>query len=450
MTAQTDLDGKLRAWLDLMPDEAPDRAIAAVLQAIDTTPQPRRARRWPTWRSTPMNRSLAALGAAAVIVVAGTLLVLRPGSQPSVGSTGSPPPSAQASPSASSPAASPSAIAGTPVSADLAGRWMGGSNSFVGSGQGSSMVIGTDELDIEHANLNGQPVLRASASSLGAGQLRLDTVGGPGCSAGDVGVYAWTRSASGRILTIRTVSDACAARGAAVAGTWWQMSCRNPQTDCVGDLDAGTYASQYITPRLDVSWYPEFAGLTYTVPDGWANSQDWPNTFTLTPSSSYVKENASGPPDGVRHEIYLFTEPAATVQDGACDNQPDAAVGRTPAGLATWLTRQPSLTTTTPVPITIGGRPGTMLDLTLRASWSKSCPGDSTPEVALLGPSGTPINGWGFGIARGERVRLVLLDLGGGHVTGIAIDDWPAVGAPSGFQALVDAAMPVIQSFRFQ
>ena len=397
-----------------------------------------------------MNRSLAALGAAAAIVIAGTLLVLRPGSQPSVGSTGSPQPSAQASPPAASPAASPSSIAaGSPISADLAGRWMGGNSSYVGPGEGSSMVIGTDELDLENANQNGQTLLRAVPSSPAAGQLRLETVGGPGCSKGDIGVYSWTRSATGRVLTIHTVSDDCAARGAAVAGTWWQMSCRNPQTDCLGDLDAGTFASQYLAPRLDGSWSPEFGGLTYTVPDGWANSQDWPSTFTLTPSASYGKENASGPPGDVRHEIFVFTEPGANVQDAACDNKPDLAVGRTPDALATWLTRQPSLTTTTPVPITIGGHTGTMLDLSLRASWSKSCPGDSRPEVGLLGPSGTPPDEWGFGIGKGERERLILLDLGAGHVIGIAIDDAPAAGSPSGFQSFVDAAMPVIQSFRF-
>ena len=44
-----------RAWLDLMPDEAPDRAVQAVLQAVETTPQVRPWRRLP-WRSTPMNR----------------------------------------------------------------------------------------------------------------------------------------------------------------------------------------------------------------------------------------------------------------------------------------------------------------------------------------------------------------------------------------------------------
>ena len=39
MTANDDFDRISRAWLDLMPDEAPDRAVQAVLQAVQTTPQ---------------------------------------------------------------------------------------------------------------------------------------------------------------------------------------------------------------------------------------------------------------------------------------------------------------------------------------------------------------------------------------------------------------------------
>src|SRR4029077_8654028 len=144
--------------------------------------------------------------------------------------------------SSSAPAASVVAVGG-PVPAELAGRWMGGHNSFVGTGSGSSMVIGTDNFAIEGSNQNGHPPLPAAASAPGPGQLRLETVGGPGCNAGDIGEYSWTRSASGRVLSVRSVRDDCAARGAALAGTWWQTSCRNPQTDCPGGLGAGRSAS---------------------------------------------------------------------------------------------------------------------------------------------------------------------------------------------------------------
>ena len=45
MTEERDFDRLARAWLELGPDKAPDRAIAAVLQAVETTPQVR-SRPW--------------------------------------------------------------------------------------------------------------------------------------------------------------------------------------------------------------------------------------------------------------------------------------------------------------------------------------------------------------------------------------------------------------------
>ena len=37
MTANRDFTDITRAWLDLMPSEAPDRAVASILQAVDAT-----------------------------------------------------------------------------------------------------------------------------------------------------------------------------------------------------------------------------------------------------------------------------------------------------------------------------------------------------------------------------------------------------------------------------
>ena len=39
MTESRNPDRLIRAWLDLMPDEAPDRVVSAVLQAVEATPQ---------------------------------------------------------------------------------------------------------------------------------------------------------------------------------------------------------------------------------------------------------------------------------------------------------------------------------------------------------------------------------------------------------------------------
>ena len=50
MTGERDFDRLAQAWLELGPDEAPDRVVAAVLQAAQTTPQARRPIRWPLLR----------------------------------------------------------------------------------------------------------------------------------------------------------------------------------------------------------------------------------------------------------------------------------------------------------------------------------------------------------------------------------------------------------------
>jgi len=77
MTSERDFDRIARAWLDLGPDAAPDRAIDSVLQAIETTPQVRRPIRWPFWRPTIMTRLpvLAALAGGGVVVAVGLFAV---------------------------------------------------------------------------------------------------------------------------------------------------------------------------------------------------------------------------------------------------------------------------------------------------------------------------------------------------------------------------------------
>ena len=82
MTESRNPDRLIRAWLDLMPSEAPDRVVSAVLQTVEATPQVRGLRLLGPRRS-PMNR-LSLIAAAAVIAVAlvGGALLLTSGNQP--------------------------------------------------------------------------------------------------------------------------------------------------------------------------------------------------------------------------------------------------------------------------------------------------------------------------------------------------------------------------------
>jgi hypothetical protein len=85
MTDDRSLERAARSWLETGPTEAPDRAIEAALDQIQTTTQ---ERDWHVpWRNRPMNQTTRLLaGAAAIlIVVIGGVLFLRPADNRGVG-----------------------------------------------------------------------------------------------------------------------------------------------------------------------------------------------------------------------------------------------------------------------------------------------------------------------------------------------------------------------------
>ena len=96
MSATRDPDPIVRAWLDLMPDEAPDRVLDAIRDAIELTPQAaagRLARR----RIPSLARSIA-VAAAAIVIAVGVMTFFRWLPDTAVGP--SPLPSATVAPSA--------------------------------------------------------------------------------------------------------------------------------------------------------------------------------------------------------------------------------------------------------------------------------------------------------------------------------------------------------------
>jgi hypothetical protein len=434
MTERTDLDGKLRAWLDLMPDEAPDHAIAAVLDAIDATPQPRSARWWPSWR-TPMNRSLAAFAAAMAIVVVGAALLLGPGFSSRVATV----PSASAGPSTvgSPQAVVPSAALGA-LPSQLQGRWMGGNSPYVAAGAGSSLLLGPDRFTIAQSNLNDQPTLLGTIGTQGDGLRLTSDPNTTGCQDTDVGIYSWSVSASGRVLTLSAVREDCARREAAIAGTWWLMGCKDTTADCLGTLDAGTYETQYFTPFLDsaLPWSPPFGAVTYTVPAGWANSGDWPGSFGLSTS----------PDDGATTGLHvvppgaidLFAQAAA--EGSPCSGAPDASVPVSATAIAHALRGDAGLIVGPASPVTIDGRDGISVDLAVDASKAGGCPTIRPIVEYLIG------GGIGQSIGSGEHERLILLDYRPGNVLAIRLH----VNRGVDFNAFAAAAMPIVQSMTFR
>jgi len=433
MTTDRDFDRIAGAWLATSPDEAPDRAIAAILQAVETTPQVRSPWRWLTWRSTTMNRIPLAIGAAAVVAIAGAFVFFRSSPDPTVGSS----PTPGATPSVS-PSGSSSAVAGGPVPSELRASWMGEHRGLTGIAPDAGTVITLDQNSFDLAQSAGSSVkyLESSASITSEGRLRLElTLNNADCDQGDVGTYTWTISPSGRILTIIEDRDDCPTRGGALAGIWWLMDCPLSDDNCLGAVDAGTYKSQFITPRLDPGgpWSPVFGAVTYTVPDGWGNAGDWPETFDLVPVSELPLGGANW-----SRAISLTVQPSAMSQDKPCSDTVQSGVERTVPSLVTWLRTVPGLVTTAPTAITIDGHAGQWVDIRIDPAWTKKCADGSGPIVTYMMP-GTAVMGT-------ERERLILLDLGEGDVLQILV--WTEDQAA--FDAFVPEAMPVIESFQFK
>jgi hypothetical protein len=348
-------------------------------------------------------------------------------------------PAASASPSASE------ITGGGPIPAELRSRWMGGHRDVPGirPAAGTSILFSEDDFAVtQSGGSEDRHLLSSSASMISEGQIRLEQIAdAEGCSAGDVGLYAWSLSPSGRTLTISGAEDECSTRLAAMQGVWWRMACKDPYGDfCLGDLDAGTYGSEGLDPRMDpgAGWNPVFGALTYTVPDGWANDADWPTRFSLVPSSDF----ANVPDRDVDSEILLFTQPIAQSQENPCsihDGEPQPGVGRTVDDLIAWLHQVPGLRATDPMGITIAGHSGKSVDLSLEPDWT------GTPDCDVLefikASDGGPV-----AIAGVIRERLILLNLGQGDVLAIRI----FTRDPARFDAVVAEAMPIIESFRFK
>jgi Tol biopolymer transport system component len=110
MTDDRTLERAARSWIEQGPTRAPDRAVAAALDRIQTTPQDRNPwirRRLPTMFS---NR-LAIAAVVVVLIVAGTFTVTRLASIGAPGSTSSPTPTATPSAAPTAAPASPTLVA---------------------------------------------------------------------------------------------------------------------------------------------------------------------------------------------------------------------------------------------------------------------------------------------------------------------------------------------------
>ena len=172
-------------------------------------------------------------------------------------------------------------------------------------------------------------------------------------------------------------------------GTGSGSAARTRTAAAFGDLsEPGTYVSQYVAPRLPAGgpWAPDWGGLTYTVPAGWANSADWPNHFTLTPSQAYAKEGPDGPVDGIS-EIDVFRLPVAIGQDAGCTSPALPAVPATVDGLIGYLRGLKSVVATAPEGSQSTDTRASGSMSRSAPTWTKTCPDvpGGAPLAIMLG-----------------------------------------------------------------
>ncbi len=441
MTDGRDFDRLARAWLELGPDEAPGRAVAAALLTIESTAQVRPPVRWSSWRSIRMNRfSLAVMAAAALVVVIGGGLILTQGRHAEMGQ-----PSAHPSAPAVTAIPSPTARLALPA-AELRYAWRGPARSVSGVADGLFTYVYITSTDFIVGN-GAAEFFRSYADIPAAGLIRLrsiETLGG--CALDDEGTYQVALTAEGTKMSLAVVSDTCAARAATVQGEWERGGC--PNSFCLGSLAATTYVSTLFNPRLPAAapLSEAFGQLGFTVPAGWSETGDDPSELDLQ-STDFVTAhlNDASPPS---RGIYTFARPVAAADTFDCSPSAAPGVGSTVDDLVTWIVGHPGLTASQASPITVDGHPGKVLDLAVAPGWTTACTGQpSLPVVQLLTEASPTADSYALWIGKGERIKLILLDLGGGPVVAIAIDD--STGAAH-FDTFAAEALTIVQTFRFK
>ena len=104
--------------------------------------------------------------------------------------------------------------------------------------------------------------------------------------------------------------------------------------------------------------------------------------------------------------LYVLPNVAVAAED--CSQTAAPGVGLTATDIVGALATRPGLSTGGPVPVTIGGRSGQQIDLSVASDWTRSCEG-GTPSVPLLYAPDYIREG----TEPGERWRIIVLDVPG-------------------------------------
>jgi hypothetical protein len=194
---------------------------------------------------------------------------------------------------------------------------------------------------------------------------------------------------------------------------------------CLGVVQADS------TQHADV-FTPHF---TFTVPPGqWQNRDQSDGTFTL--------ESIDNPGDFMA----FYRSPTATKADGS---PVTPAVGTSVAALSAWLTSNPLVTASAPMPVTVARLHGIRTDIAV-APGAASHPADCPVQACVgifrgLDSARLPSWEWDWAIASGEQARVYLLTSPDG-VFAIIVDSLDG----TTLQALMNDATRLLASLQFK
>lgn len=334
----------------------------------------------------------------------------------------------------------PSNAGGQALPTELIHPFLGQPRTILGVLSGDRAILLLTDGTGEFADGNTDNRFRSAASVVGGDTIKfITTTNSTECDRNAVGTYPYHLSPGGSILTIAPGEDDCAGRSDAFVGDWQRSACKDPGNNCLGEIEAGTYASQYIDPRLGDTWRARFGALLYTVPDGWANYADWPDRYGLTTATEYatvLSEDCFGC-SGVPKTLAVYASPVATATD--CTHVPAEGVGGSPDDLVAFLSDNPGLTVGTPEATTVDGHQATAVDIEAHSEGPGVCHADGFTWV----PAFHREDGYEVTFNPDDAWHLILVDMGGNTVAIVAdadpasLEDWKAQTAP------------IIDSFQF-
>jgi hypothetical protein len=371
-------------------------------------------------------------------------------SPPAPSTTVAPTPSTTPAPdvtdAAATTAAAPTTAAGNHVPRELLDRWVGPaarSRHPRHWQRGGVRRHRRRILELETGNADNPKVYSSTVATDGDDAFVLTLLSDwDDCHGGDAGHYRWALTPGGTTLSLTAIDDACPARADAIEGAWWHTGCNDPTRDCLGVIEAGTYATNRFNPFGEFT----FGQLTYTVPDGWANSYDSQGSFFLEPADGY--EGATD----VHPQLAVWPDITAPIQ---CTIDPDPSVALGAANLADWIEALPQVAVER-TQIEIGGLPAEQLDVRM-----VSDEGLCTEALGWNGLVLTTSRAYpepdAYGILENQTMRLILLETEPQRTVAIYVDDsdngtsveLDAAGNDVGFEPLVAELIPIIESFLF-